>query len=283
MSLPDLLSLTWESQSSDIRDKFYGVLGLSSLKPGGIPVRPDYGISLQHMLIGFFAHCIIGGGTPQLLLKAWGASTEPGVPSWVPDWKGDDAWKRLFGTSSEENPSWGSVVGWLVAVKQSKEYARDSIGFGNWNKEKKYRLVRFISNSSLKGKMSDGRTVFDRRPWYRNATVDSDSGVMYLNLTRLTSINETPVRVDPSKEGWYRVYCTNIYSSDQFIYVMSRNQLDAVAKVGDEVFLLDTNVSAPIYLILRKTGKHGIFRLIAACLHLVFFFFHPENERLSQF
>ncbi|KAJ4174738.1 hypothetical protein NW754_005159 [Fusarium falciforme] len=49
---------------------------------------------------------------------------------------------------------------------------------------------------------------------------------------------------------------------------MSRSKLDEVVEAGDEIFLLDTNVRAPIYMILRKTGNPREFHLIAACPHL---------------
>ncbi|RSL72030.1 hypothetical protein CEP53_001274 [Fusarium sp. AF-6] len=175
-NLSHLLTVTQKSQSSDIRDKVYGVLGLSSVKEG-IKIRPDYGISLQHLVIGSLAHCIISGGTPELLLNASGVSAE------------------------------------------------------------------------------------------------ADNGAMSLNLTRLVSIGSRPTRDLTANKGWYGIYeKKSLRGIGSYIYVTSQSRLEKVVKAGDDIFLLDTNVRTPIYLILRKTDNHREFRLIAACSHLAFFF-----------
>ncbi|RSL65271.1 hypothetical protein CEP54_004305 [Fusarium duplospermum] len=242
-SLSELLTLTWKSQSSDIRDKVYGVMGLSSIK-AGIKIRPDYGISLQHLLIGFFAHCIIIGDTPELLVKAAGVSAEAGMPSWMPLWKGDD-WQELFSSYGEENPTWRKVEDWLL---EEKSRMLEAGGF--WQRDV-YNMVRFIPRSLFKEERKLEKTVFDRRPWHQDATVDADNGAMSLNLTRLLSIKNRPTKDFTGKKG-----C----------------QLEEVVEAGDDIFLLDTNVRAPIYLILRKTDNPGEFRLIAVCSQLAFLF-----------
>ncbi|UPL03596.1 hypothetical protein LCI18_014530 [Fusarium solani-melongenae] len=189
-NIPEFMALTWRSQSSDTRDKVYGVIGLSSMKHG-IQIRPDYGISLQHLIIGFFAHGIISGGAPELLLKA---------------------------------------------------------------AESKVR-----------------KTIFDRSPWHQNATVDTDTGTMSLNLTRLLLIQNRPVRLRVfGGERWYQINYTWEVPCEDAIFAMSRSKLDEVVETGDGIFLLDTNVGAPIYMILRKMGNPREFRLIAACSHLAF-------------
>ncbi|RSM10019.1 hypothetical protein CDV31_007425 [Fusarium ambrosium] len=288
-NLSGLVTLTWKSQSSDKRDKVYGVMGLSMKE--GIQIRPDYGISLQHLLIGFFAHCIIRGGTPQLLLKAVGASAEVGMPSWMPPWKGD-AWERLFSSNNEENPPWENVENILVEEKSRLQYLLDHLSLEE--DEKKYRLVRFLPRSLCKKQNKLTKTVFDRRPWHQDATVDADTGAMSLYLTRLMSIKNRPVRADFPLEGWYKMGCPERYDDRlarlyhqrpgfnynrarisnvvEYIYFMSRSHLDEVVEAGDDIFLLDTDVRAPIYLILRKTDNPGEFRLIATCSHLAFFF-----------
>lgn len=265
-SIPEFMALTWKSQSSDIRDKVYGVMGLSSMKEG-TQIRPDYGISLQHLIIGFFAHGIISGGAPHLLLKAAGTSAETGIPSWMPHWRGD-ALEELFRSNDDENPAWETVEPFLVKVKsrrQSKWTATAGPG------HKQYRLVRFLPGSFFEVGRKLRKTVFDRRPWHQNATVGADTGAMSLNLTRLVSIKNRPARVRGlGGERWYRIKSTREFSCEDVIFVMSRSKLDEVVEAGDEIFLLDTNVRAPIYMILRKTDNPREFRLVAACPHLAF-------------
>ncbi|KAH7260400.1 heterokaryon incompatibility protein-domain-containing protein [Fusarium solani] len=266
-NLSEFMTLTWKSQSSDIRDKVYGVMGLSSMKEGA-QIRPDYGISLQHLIIGFFAHGIISGGAPQLLLKAAGTSAEAGMPSWMPHWRGD-AWEELFGSNDKENPAWENVENSLVEVKRHRQKPGPTTT--RWKGYKQYRLVRFLPGSFFEVESELRKTVFDRRPWHQNATVDADTGAMSLNLTRLASIKNRPARLRGfGGERWYRINNTREFSCEDVIFVMSRSKLDEVVEAGDEIFLLDTNVRAPIYMILRKTGNPREFRLIAACPHLAF-------------
>ncbi|KAJ3547067.1 hypothetical protein NM208_g1697 [Fusarium decemcellulare] len=239
-SLHDLVTLTWQSQSSDLRDKIYGILGPVYSGHDVAPIKPDYGISLQHVLIGFFAHSIIVEKVAQLLFKA-----------------SDDAWGRLFSNGGEENTSWESVESCVEELRQTiqRENVEDiwKVFSGRW--------FRSDHRTSIPGL----RTAFDDRPWYKDATVDADSGALSLYLTRLTSFAQAPVRASLSSgEGWYR-YSVGV---EQDIYILSRSNLGTVVKAGDEIFLLDTNFSQPIYLILRKTSNYEEFRLIAACPHL---------------
>ncbi|KAL6365168.1 hypothetical protein LRP88_01150 [Fusarium phalaenopsidis] len=288
-NLPEFMALTWKSQSSDIRDKVYGVMGLFSMKES-IQIRPDYGISLQHLLIGFFAHFIISRGIPELLFNAAGASTEAGMPSWMPLWKGD-AWAHLFSGKRTVYPNRESVSSFLIFTKddmqqeldrqssERREKGPSKLVFGPRPGRylrgigKEYRVVSFFPKPLSEKESKLRKSVFDRRPWQQDATVDADTGAMSLNLTRLVSIKNRPVRVcDFGRERWYRIGNTTEYRSEDYIFVMSRSHLDEVVKAGDDIFLLDTNVSAPINLILRKTDNPGEFRLIAVCPELGFLF-----------
>ncbi|RTE79649.1 hypothetical protein BHE90_005891 [Fusarium euwallaceae] len=288
-NLSGLVTLTWKSQSSDTRDKVYGVMGLSMKE--GIQIRPDYGISLQHLLIGFFAHCIIRGGTPQLLLKAAGASTEADMPSWMPFWKGD-AWERLFSSSNEENPPWERVRNKFAEVKWRLQYqvfplstmTENTFSTDPWKgeKRKQYRMVRFLPGSHFRKKNWLRKTVFDRRPWHQDATVDADTGAISLNLTRLVSITSRPVRAEVHQKEQCRIYHTEKYGTGDYICFMSRSQLDKVVEAGDDIFLLDDNARTPIYLILRKTDNSEEFRLIATCPHLTFLFVEDSAESIPD-
>ncbi|RTE84702.1 hypothetical protein BHE90_000753 [Fusarium euwallaceae] len=245
-SIPELLSLAWKSNSSDVRDKFYAILGPYSLKPGGIQIQPDYRISLQHLATGFFAHCIINEGASHLLLKASGANVEAGVPSWMPNWKDPVTWEKLLGNEDEENPSWDRVE------KIIPEFHHDNVV-----------QIRFVPNLTTD---NNAPKNINKRLWYHGATVDADSGAMTLNLTRLSTIDRF-VRANENHDfSWYRFRCTR---HGGYISLASRSKLDALVEVEDEVYLFDNNATAPTYLVLRPTGNKQEFTLVAACPHLV--------------
>ncbi|WAO92054.1 HET domain-containing protein [Fusarium falciforme] len=244
--MPELLSLAWKSKSSDVRDKFYAMLGPYSLKPGGIQIQPDYSISLQHLATGFFAHCIINEGASHLLLKASGANAEAGIPSWMPNWKDPVAWEKLLGNEDEENPSWDGVKNMMP------EFHHDNVV-----------QIRFVPNPTAE---NNAPKNISKRLWYHGATVDADSGAMTLNLTRLSTIDRFMRARESQDFSWYRFRCT---SHGGYISLASPRKLDALVEVEDEVYLFDNNITAPIYLVLRPTGGQHEFLLVAACPHLV--------------
>ncbi|KAH7268548.1 heterokaryon incompatibility protein-domain-containing protein [Fusarium solani] len=254
-SMLELLSLAWKSKSSDVRDKFYAILGPYSLKPGGIQIQPDYSISLQHLATGFFAHCIINEGASPLLLKASGANAEAGIPSWMPNWKDPVAWEKLLGNADEENPSWDRMKNMMP------EFHHDDVV-----------QIRFVPNPTAE---NNAPKNISKRLWYHGATVDADSGAMTLNLTRLSTIDRFMRARESQDFSWYRFRCT---SHGGYISLASPRKLDALVEVEDEVYLFDNNTTAPIYLVLRPTGGQHEFLLVAACPHLVYTFHDSPIE-----
>ena len=82
-----VLRLTGGTKSADIRDRLFGVLGL--VRCGARSLTPDHTISLRHLTVGLFTHCIINElSRVEVLLNAVGFEGWGKQPSWVPDWPG---------------------------------------------------------------------------------------------------------------------------------------------------------------------------------------------------
>lgn len=89
----EALLLTTQNQSSDPRDRLFGLLALlgsdNTMSP---PLRANYTLSNQHIWIGFFAHAISKDGALWVLQNASGHKAVGSVPSWVPDWNLRSMW-----------------------------------------------------------------------------------------------------------------------------------------------------------------------------------------------
>ncbi|KAF6805907.1 heterokaryon incompatibility protein het-6-like protein [Colletotrichum musicola] len=86
----DLLSavdLTRQSRASDPRDKIFGLLGLVR-SSGRDAVAPAYSISFRHLLLGYFAYCLLVQKDIRVIANAAGLGAAVGMPSWalaIPD------------------------------------------------------------------------------------------------------------------------------------------------------------------------------------------------------
>ncbi|KAF4956131.1 hypothetical protein FSARC_11661 [Fusarium sarcochroum] len=245
-SLLDMLRLTWKSQSSDSRDKVYGILGPLALNPSVFILIS----SSTRSLFRYYSKLLALRLMPICYLGCLdGRNQMPG--------------RLFFYNETVANPNWDTVKESLI-----DHIMHIGVGSRNRKASDRYRLFRFfpVHPSKTRGR----RSVFDVRPWYKDATVDANSGSLSLYLTRLSSICRVPTKVGPTSTGWYCYAAQTLENSRQgFGYLMSKSPLGTIVEIGDIIFLLDTDVSEPIYLILRKTNDKDEFRLIAACSHLV--------------
>lgn len=84
-SLRKILEHTRSSQSTDSRDKVFGLLGFLPGVPTRKGLRPNYLLSSRHIYIGTMAHLLLNEGHSHLLTEAAGYQAPPTVPSWLPD------------------------------------------------------------------------------------------------------------------------------------------------------------------------------------------------------
>jgi hypothetical protein len=81
----EAMRLTSKCDSTDPRDKIFGILGILGEDKILSAVRPDYSLSYQHVYIGIFSFLLLNLRNPQLLRKAAGIFASPSYPSWWPD------------------------------------------------------------------------------------------------------------------------------------------------------------------------------------------------------
>ncbi|RSL46534.1 hypothetical protein CEP54_013795 [Fusarium duplospermum] len=120
-ALRRMLEQTSNSQSTDLRDKVFGLL---VFLPESKRLRPNYLLSSLHIYVGTIAYMLLNEGHSDLLMEASGHQAPPTVPSWLPDgnlsnlgvllqklagpasksisWEERDFWERLL----QLNPGW---------------------------------------------------------------------------------------------------------------------------------------------------------------------------------
>ncbi|KAF6815479.1 heterokaryon incompatibility protein het-6-like protein [Colletotrichum plurivorum] len=102
----DLLSavdLARQSRASDPRDKIFGLLDL--VRSGGHDtLAPAYFISFRHLLLGYFAYCLLVKRDMRVLANAAGLSAAVGMPSWAPAVPGDGGAAPLTIPSLSDRP-----------------------------------------------------------------------------------------------------------------------------------------------------------------------------------
>ena len=190
----ELMALTSKSQATDARDKLFGVLGLYTKQPEETVPRPDYSLSCQHIFIGFFAHCIINQRGYQLLSKATGTHQGPSSLTWIPEWKSQSSWEKTFQSSITQLKQPEEKVVALAAHALIKNWS-SSFGINRHSP-----LVWFIHRNHIpdskygtppahNGYQSP---VYKTRAWFRNASINADTGALSLNMTRLISIKSPP-------------------------------------------------------------------------------------------
>lgn len=70
------------SHASDPRDKIFGVLGLVDL--GEHHIVPEYTISSRHLVIGYYAYCLLAKKDICVMIEASRLRALEGMPSWAP-------------------------------------------------------------------------------------------------------------------------------------------------------------------------------------------------------
>jgi hypothetical protein len=112
--------------------------------------------------------------------------------------------------------------------------------------------------------------------WFSNASINSDTGAISLNVTRLLSVGTKPSLVgqlQPTRPG-LRMYELQINAipdaMNTSIYIVSTFKLDQLMQPKDEIFILTPKLSPLVYLVLRRTADSRHFRLVAYCPFLLF-------------
>ncbi|KAE8445616.1 hypothetical protein EG329_013250 [Mollisiaceae sp. DMI_Dod_QoI] len=273
----ELAALTSKCWATDDRDKVFGVLGLYTKKGQEIIPQPDYSLSCQHIFLGFFAHCIIYEHRYQLLSKAAGIGRNRSSLTWVPEWRSQSSWEQIFQIFHEEYEDTFAVTARSLVYDRSTSpdyprlpscedpmYGADGIG----------RLLYLTHKIPTEYH----HLVIKPRFWSQHAFINTDTGAMSLNLTRLISIQTKPSVVGhidslSLSSGLY-LYSFKpkaiTQATESCVLIASTFKLDQLVEPNDEIFILNPQISPLVYLVLRPTTCSRYFKLVAYCPFLLF-------------
>jgi len=291
----ELIALASKSRATDDRDKLFGVLGLYTDKREEIIPRPDYSLSCQHVFIGFFAHCIINEHRYQLLSVAAGIKESHSGLSWVPEWKSQSSWEQIFQIPDKEyEDAEGFAEAAHSLVYTTSHYnhrlAWNGDRFDGAGDIKRLLYLTHEVPEKREAKIPYRHSVFKTHFWFRDAFIDTDTGAMSLNLTRLLSIQTIPsavglIRCSPSLPPGSYLYAFEpkaiTKAVNSYVFIASTFKLDELVEPNDEIFILNPETSPLVYLILRPTADSRHSRLVAYCPFLLFQAHNPIDPTFS--
>ncbi|KAI6759729.1 hypothetical protein HG530_010409 [Fusarium avenaceum] len=136
--LYEVASLLGTSQSSDARDRVFGVLGLLSSLSGLTALRPDYSLSQKSVFTGFAAHSIFVEGNHSLLHQACGTVDSLDFPSWAPSYHHlETDWNNILSKSHTGRPRREDVELYVYAtalkMKSQEHHKQTKIYRNAWH------------------------------------------------------------------------------------------------------------------------------------------------------
>ncbi|CBF80201.1 hypothetical protein AN7834.2 [Aspergillus nidulans FGSC A4] len=234
-----VLRLVSKSQASDPRDKLFGVIGL--YPDGASELPPDYSISVQHVLTGFFAYCIIRLKESHLFFRAAGLDAPASTPSWVPNWATD--WPIIF---TEPDVQTADAISCI----------KDWLGTDRFAPLQPDPQVRGWQDDQLSTWAKD---LFRRCPWYHNATVNANTGALSIYLTHFCALSHRPRQVPLKTKSWSSIF--DFCGPKTRFFLVSEYPLDTLIE--------------PDHDFLRKVDNLNTYKLVAACTHLFLADFSP--------
>lgn len=254
------MSLVRKSQASDPRDR---ILGLFGLLPAGEAPRPDYGLSFQHIFIGFVAHTILNLHDTSMLHHAAGAAAPDLMPSWLPDWRRNDAWNHIFDMQDQVGMEWEAMS---VVVRPIQE---------EWKRQNYPRIIRPVSGIIAIAEreyrpaspISLGNKPKRRSEITGQPEIDCNTGALSIDLRRITAIHHVPTCA--GRNAYTFEGRGGFYQLPRYLCLISCYPLDKTVKPGDEIWAWDDSPGHATFVILRRVAGPSSFRLIATCRHLV--------------
>ncbi|KAF4780971.1 hypothetical protein HER10_EVM0005270 [Colletotrichum scovillei] len=185
--LTELLLLTSKSQSTDPRDRVFGVFGIvpkpgdpsaqsytTTALPSNDGLEADYSLSANQVFIGTFAYSLLVLKKPGLLYQACGLEGQAqDYPSWAPDWRCKD-WRAIFSpreTTSKLSPD--QILSQVVLECPRRKVPR--IAYELWGPETDW--------------------IKANKPWHQGAFVNSATGALNINVTQFFTFKTRPIRI----------------------------------------------------------------------------------------
>lgn len=218
----EALLLTTQNQSTDPRDRLFGLLALlGSDKTTSPPLRANYTLSNQHIWIGFLAHSISKDGALWVLNNASGHKAAGPVPSWAPDWNSPAMWSEFCRHVPNET--------------DKREFGQGLAKY-NW-----YEDAFYLSSDDVE---------VTRHNWQQDISVDAASGALVgVRAMRLFTFVEKPKYRGISSSGRYFIF--NVEDNPIFHLVSSERLDEIIQPRKDHLYLLCTG-SEIMFLVLRE-------------------------------
>ncbi|KAK2772143.1 heterokaryon incompatibility protein het-6-like protein [Colletotrichum kahawae] len=287
------------SRASDPRDKIFGVLGL--IDSAEHPIAAAYLISFRHLVIGYYAYCLLTKKDIRIMLHASSLRSPEGMPSWAPPAHYD------VSKSVHIIPGTGDLrLDWLYRPKDFEEaYKKHHCNVSGVG----YEMVVFgesqcgDTRTCLKlacGWVHETQSSFETC-WHSHAAIDSSTGAIHLTAMHLLSFGIFST-AEIEKKGKVYVHTLKAGTSTLFIYANESviNSADELDKLHlfvlcdnpdpDQAFGPDQHRRYPLdsisrLCILQQVNNDVKFRLlsasITACFHAPHtftspFYFHED-------
>lgn len=223
----EALKIISRSQSTDPRDRLFGILGLL---PGSSQLRPDYSLSSQHIWIGFFAHCLFRQNSPWFLYHATGVHHQSPTPSWVPQWSLMQHWEYI-------TPPNHKCEGIATSIHKDLTIIYNGAAIFH---------IFPNSESSYEDQFNHGTSICSRT-----------GALLNLYLERLLPVPSSPVRIQSAfdclgnmSDDYHIFKFETMYGS---VYLVSGVALDElIIPERDHIFLFHAPENVSIPLVLRE-------------------------------
>ncbi|RMJ17689.1 hypothetical protein CDV36_002708 [Fusarium kuroshium] len=243
-ALTMMLEQTSNSQSTDPRDKVFGLLGFL---PESKKLRPNYLLSSLHIYIGTIADMLLNEGHSLLLTEAAGHQAPPTVPSWLPDGNLSNLGVLLqkLASTASMSTSWEKTSFWKEVLELNPD----------WDIILEPMFVR------LEEEFGAMKTLL---PALEKPSIHPSTLALSLPLIFLFQFSSRPVRL---QLNGILIGAFEITVSNCTIYIgTSDSSLDTVIEPGlTSVFLFDDARNIPLLLFVRRSSPLAHYRLLKCC------------------
>lgn len=253
-SLRKILEQTWNSQSTDPRDKVFGLLGFLPGAPTRKELGPNYLLSSRHIYVGTVAYLLLNEGHSHLLTHAAGHQASPTIPSWLPDGNLLNI-GGLLRNISNSSPNWISQGCHESQSPPSSQFWLDLLRL---NRDWETLLV------ARPGESQDHGALKTLLPGSRKPSIHPSTSALSLPLIYICQSSSIPVQLhqDASLRHLFMMpvaHCT--------LYICTSDiSLNGAIEPGlTNVFLLKEKRNPPLLHFLRRHKFDANFRLLKCC------------------
>ncbi|KAF0324120.1 heterokaryon incompatibility protein het-6-like protein [Colletotrichum asianum] len=276
------------SRASDPRDKIFGVLGL--IDSGEQRIAAAYSISFRHLIIGYYAYCLINKRDIRVLIQAPSLRHSEDMPTWMPPAQLEDSESvHIISRLGDMQPNW---------LYRSKDFTEVYSRHHKCQHQEKggFKMVAYSlgldNHTCLKiacewsGYNWPSRSTFPPSSrWYSNATIESLTGAINLtamHIMSLGSIEVSKARVE--RNGEVHIHTLKAGTSTLYIYTdecildpayePDKVHLSVLCDSRGEDFDTDDYEYEPMsrwrICVLRQINDEAKFQLISASVIVCF-------------